>query len=150
MCPAKCVPIIALFLLMTPSAHSLADEVAERRTIEVTGTAEVSATPDLAIISLAVETTAQEATAAVEQNAARTAKVAAAIKPKLGAKDRTSTTRYALEPRYQQAERGSTDVPKIVGYVAYNEVRVETHALDAVGQLIDAGVAAGANRVSQL
>ena len=104
----------------------------------------------MAIISLAVETTAQEASSAVEQNAARTAKVAAAIKPKLGAKDRTSTTRYALEPRYQQAERGSTDAPKIVGYVAYNEVRIETHSLDAVGQLIDAGVTAGANRVSHL
>jgi uncharacterized protein YggE len=137
-------------LLITCPPPSLAEERTERRTIEVSGTAEVSAAPDLAIISLAVETTAQEANAAVEQNAARTAKVTAAIKPKLGAKDRTSTTRYALEPRYQQAERGSTDAPRIVGYVAYNEVRIETHTLDAVGQLIDAGVTAGANRVSQL
>lgn len=118
--------------------------------MEVSGSAEVSAPPDLAIISFAVETTAAEADQAVEQNAARSAKVAAAIKPKLGPKDRSSTTRYALEPRYQQAERGSTDAPKIVGYVAYNEVRIETHALDQVGQLIDAGVTAGANRVSQL
>ena len=68
-----CVAIIAL-IAPDISAHplSLADETAKRRTIEVTGTAEVSAPPDLAIISLAVETTAQEANRAVEQNAART------------------------------------------------------------------------------
>lgn len=142
---------IAVALALWAHATSiLAEETPKQRTIEVTGTAEVSVAPDLAIISLAVETTAQEATIAVEQNAARTAKVVAAIKQKLGAKDRTSTTRYALEPRYQQAERGSTNAPTITGYVAYNEVRVEMHALDAVGQLIDAGVTAGANRVSQL
>jgi uncharacterized protein YggE len=137
-------------LLWANASTGVADEAPERRTIEVTGTAEVSATPDLAIVSLAIETTAPEANAAVEQNAARTAKVAAAIKSKLGAKDRATTTRYALEPRYPQAERGSTDAPKIIGYVAYNEVRIETHALDGIGQLIDAGVTAGANRVSQL
>lgn len=132
------------------SAAGRGQETPKRRTIEVSGTAEVSAPPDLAIISLAVETTAQEAGSAVEQNATRTAKVTAAIKQKLGAKDRVSTTRYALEPRYQQAERGSTDAPTITGYVSYNEVRIETHALDGVGQLIDAAIAAGANRVGQL
>lgn len=132
------------------STSVVAQEAPRQRTIEVTGTAEVSVPPDLAVISLAIETTAQEASAAVEQNAARSAKVAAAIKPKLGPKDRLSTTRYALEPRYQQNERGSTNAPAITGYVAYNEVRIETHALDSVGQLIDTGVTAGANRVGHL
>lgn len=141
--------IVSIVGILAPNL-SHADDTVKQRTIEVTGTAEVSVPPDLAIISLAVETTAKEATSAVEQNAARTAKVAAALKPKLGPKDRSSTTRYALEPRYQQEERGSTNAPTITGYVAYNEVRIEIHALDAVGQLIDAGVTAGANRVSQL
>lgn len=141
--------IVAIVLSSTPSL-SRADETVKRRTIEVSGTAEVNAAPDLAIISLAVETTAPEASKAVEQNAARTAKLAATLKQKIGQKDKVSTTRYALEPRYQQAERGSTAAPMITGYVAYNEVRIETHALDAVGGLIDAGVGAGANRVSQL
>jgi uncharacterized protein YggE len=137
-------------ILSCSVAAALAEEPPKRRTIEVTGTAEVSVSPDLAIVSLAVETTANEAAKAAEQNAGRTAKVAAALKQHLGAKDSVSTTRYALEPRYQQPERGSTTPPTITGYVAYNEVRIETRALDAVGKLIDAGIAAGANRVSQL
>jgi uncharacterized protein len=145
----RALTLIALTVVLL-TRSSWAQETPKQRTIEVSGTAEVSAPPDLAIISLAVETTAPEANNAVAQNAARSAKVAAAITPKLGPKDRTSTTRYALEPRYQQAERGSTDAPTITGYVAYNEVRIETQALDSVGQIIDAGVAAGANRVSQL
>jgi uncharacterized protein YggE len=122
----------------------------KRRTIEVSGSAEVSAAPDLAILSFAVETTATEASAAVEQNAARSAKVASAVKQRLGAKDKLSTTRYALEPRYQYPERGSQAPPTITGYVAANEVRVETSNLDQVGQLVDAAITAGANRVSEL
>jgi len=122
----------------------------KKRTIEVSGSAEVSAAPDLAIISFAVETTAADAAAAVEQNAARSAKVTSALKQRLGGKDQLSTAGYGLEPRYQQQERGSQAPPTIAGYVAHNDVRVQTHNLDHVGQLIDAAIAAGANRVSEL
>ena len=46
-----------------------------RRTISVTGQGEVSASPDVAILSVAVETTAVKAADAVNENASRSAKV---------------------------------------------------------------------------
>ncbi len=129
---------------------ALADDVPQRRTISVTGQGEVKTAPDLAIVSFAVETTAPDAEAAVDNNARKSAALAEAIKKRLGAKDKVTTTRYSLNPVYEQRERGSTAPPKISGYVVQNEVRVETHSIDAVGRLIDTAAGAGANRINAL
>ena len=141
---------VALVLALASVRAGAAEDGPKRRTIQVSGYGEISVAPDLVIISFAVETATDQAAVAVEQNAARSSKVAAAIKQRLGSKDHVSTTRYSLEPRYQQPERGSTAPPRITGYLARNDVRVETHALDDVGRLIDAATEAGANRVSDL
>jgi len=134
------------------SRWAIAEEKANgtRHTISVMGQAEVSATPDLVILSLAVETTAPKAADAVNENASRGAKVASALKSLIGKDDKLTTTRYSLEPRYEQGKRGEPSEPRIVGYVARNEVQVETHKIDAVGGMIDAAINAGANRVSGL
>jgi len=121
-----------------------------RRTLSVTGQGEVTAAPDRAVLALAVETTAAKADEAAQQNAERSATVAAAIKTLLGKTDKLTTTRYGLEPRYEPAKRAGTELPNIIGYVARNEVQVETAAITSVGGLIDAAIAAGANRVSNL
>lgn len=127
-----------------------ADEAPQQRTISVTGEGEVSASPDLAIVSFAVETTAKQARDAVAENAKKSTAVADALRKKLRNEDKLSTTRYSLDPTYEQRERGSTVQPAINGYVARNEVRVELHSIDTVGALIDAATDAGANRVNDL
>ncbi len=134
------------------SRAATADEpsVDQRRTISVSGQAEVSAAPDLAIVSLAVETTAPKAADAAGENAKRAAAVATAVKALLGKDDKVTTTRYSLEPRYQAGKPGEPTEPRITGYVAHNEVQIETHKVDGVGGLIDAANAAGANRISGL
>lgn len=121
-----------------------------RRTISVSGQGEVSAAPDLAVVSVAVETTSPTAANAVSENATRSAKVAEALKGLIGKDDKLTTTRYALEPRYQPVKPGEQTEPRISGYVARNEVQVETHKVDGVGRLIDAANQAGANRISGL
>jgi len=121
-----------------------------RRTVVVTGQGEVTAAPDVAIVAVAVETTADKASDAVGQNAARSAKVAAALKALIKKDDTLSTARYSLEPRYEAAKPGQPGEPRIIGYVAHNEVQVETHQIDSVGTLLDGAIAAGANRVSNL
>ncbi len=121
-----------------------------RRTISVTGQAEVTTSPDLAIVSVAVETAAPKAAAAVRENAARSAKVAAALKGLMGKEDKITTTRYSLDPRYQQTKPGEASEPQIIGYVARNEVQLETRKGDDVGAFIEAANPAGANRVSGL
>jgi uncharacterized protein YggE len=87
----------------------------------------------------------------VAENAKRSAAVSAAVKPKLAGKDKISTTQYGLSPVYEQRERGGpVAAPRITGYIASNAVRVELHAIDDVGGLIDAATSAGANRVDGL
>ena len=142
---------VVLALLTWPWPAVAADEccaAAERRTITVNGRGEVSVTADLAVIALAVETTNARADAAVTENAERSSRVASAVKRLLGKDDEVSTTRYSLQPRYEH--RKGEDEPHITGYVASNEVRVELHDVNAVGEVIDAAIQAGANRIGSL
>lgn len=132
--------VLALFAL-----PSRAEEPS--RTITVSGQGEVSVAPDLAIVSFAVETAAPKASAAAEANARISTAVAAAVRSRLGDQDEVRTTRYALDPVYEARERASAEPPRITGYVARNQVQVETRKADTVGPLIDAAIAAGANRV---
>jgi uncharacterized protein YggE len=142
--------VFVICTCLTAAAAVRADEVRERRTISVTGEGNVTAAPDLAIVSFAVDTTATEASAAGEENARTSTAVAEAIKKRLSDKDKVTTAHYSLDPVYEQRERGGNQPPKITGYVARNEVRVETHAIDRVGELIDVATKAGSNRVSGL
>jgi len=121
-----------------------------RHTIAVTGQGEVKAVPDVVAASFAVETTAARAAEAVDDNAKRSAAVAAALKALLAPEDTVGTTRYTVEPRYEVARPGEPREPRIIGYVARNEVAIESRRIDKVGALIDAAIGAGANRVGSL
>jgi hypothetical protein len=126
------------------------DDQPPPRTLTVTGYGEVKASPDLALIELAVETTAENAARATSENARRTTAVIDSLKKKIGEKDRVTTTGYSLQPQYANRRPGSDAAPEIAGYVASNHVRVETHDLDEAGNLIDAAIEAGANRTDAL
>ncbi len=142
---------IALVLLAAVPALARADEnPASKRTISVSGQGQVKATPDEVSISFAVETSGSKAAGTTAENAKRSAAVATALKALLGKQDTVSTTRYTLEPRYENVRPGEPREPRITGYVARNQVLVESHRLDKVGDLIDAATAAGANRVNDL
>ena len=144
------VPV--LLLALTSTGVATAAEPDAQRTLSVSGVGEVSRSPDLAVISFAVETTGDTATLAGEANASRSAAVAKSLEAILGKNDRMQTTRYSLQPIYEPRERGAaaSGEPKIRGYIARNQVRVEAHAIAVVGKMIDAAIAAGANRVNGL
>ena len=145
----RIAPVVLGFLLATLPA--LGDETPPRRTLAVSGEGEVKVAPDLAVISFAVETSAPTAGAAGADNARKSGALADALKQQLGANGKVSTTRYSLDPVYEQRERGATPAPpRITGYVARNQVRAESHAIDQVGALIDAATKAGANRIDGL
>jgi len=137
---------LTLLLTVTPA---VADDTPPPQ-ISVVGTGEVRLAPDLAVIAFAVETTAREAAAAVAANAEQSNALATAIKRQLGDGDKVETTRYSLDPIYESRERGSSAPPRISGYVARNEVRVQSRHVDQVGNFIDTATAAGANRINSL
>jgi uncharacterized protein YggE len=150
-CGLMSLAIVGGVLAAGPPWAMAQEKAAEsRRTISVSSVGEVSAAPDLAMLSVAVETAGPKAAEAVTENATRSGKVAAALRALLGKEDKLTTTNYALEPRYEPGKRGEPGEARIIGYVARNEVQVEIHKLDAVGGLIDAAIAAGANRISGL
>jgi hypothetical protein len=142
--------LLLLLALAVPPVLAQEKAAEQKRTIAVTGQGEVKAVPDRVAISFAVETTAVRAGEAAAENAKRSTAVAAALKPLVGTDGTITTTRYTVEPRYENARPGEPREPKIAGYVARNEVQVESGQVDRVGALIDAATGAGANRVGGL
>jgi len=144
--------VVVALLIIGSRVALCADEktATPRHTIAVTGQGEVKATPDQVVASFAVDTTAARATDAAAENAKRSTAVTAALKALLAPEDTIATTHYAVEPRYEPARPGEAREPRIVGYVARNEVQIASRRIDKVGALVDAAIAAGANRVGSL
>lgn len=115
------------------------------RGIEVSGIGEVEAKPDEAHLNFAVETSAPTSREAAQQNADRMERVIAALVAAGIPREEIETRNYSVYPEYVTDDRGET--PRVRGYRVTNQVALETMRLDAVGTLIDAALAAGANRV---
>ena len=144
-------PLAVVLSLVPPLGVLHAQEKPEqKRTISVTGEGEVRAAPDRVRVSFAVETTAARAADAVAENAKRSTAVVQALKTQVAAEDTLTTTRYALEPRYETPRPGESREPRITGYVARSEVLVESRQVDKAGALLDGAIGAGANRVDSL
>jgi uncharacterized protein YggE len=115
--------------------------------IEVSGNGEIQAAPDLATLEVAIETHAATADRAAGLNGSLAQKVRDAIKSKLNEQGRMWTGGYSLFPEYSEAHDAK---PNITGYRAENSITVETGELGIIGPLIDAAIAAGANRINSL
>ena len=116
------------------------------KTIQVTGTGTLSAAPDEAILSLAVETQASTATMATTENAAAMASVITALTSAGISNDSIQTTSYTLNPVYSNPVNQST-APSIIGYDAVNAIQVTVKDLASVGKVLDLAITAGANQV---
>jgi uncharacterized protein YggE len=120
----------------------------ETRIIEVSGTGEARSAPDVANLSLVIETHAATAEECSNKNAALAQKVVQVLKDKLAGKGTVETGDCSLNPDYN--EPGPNQRPKITGYTAQNNISVETTELTLLGSLIDEAIAAGANRINYL
>ncbi|MGE5227063.1 MAG: SIMPL domain-containing protein [Planctomycetaceae bacterium] len=131
----------AVLALQVPSTAQPSGTAADttQRTITVTGTATIHAQPDEAVVSLGVRTQAATAQAAMQQNAQKmTAVLDAMHKLGIGGAD-LATTNVALDPVYSNGGNA------VIGFQAMNQLEVTVHDMNAVGGVIDAAVAAGAN-----
>ncbi|MGE0601362.1 MAG: SIMPL domain-containing protein [Dehalococcoidia bacterium] len=105
--------------------------------ITVTGVGEIKATPDLAIVTLGVESSASTVAEARDQAANAATKLIASVKAGGVASADIQTTTVALNPRYEYPSNGT---PRIVGYTATNSLRVTIKNLDNVGSIIDSAL----------
>ena len=108
---------------------------AQPATIEVMGHAKIMVRPDTVRLSFAVETNSHQAQDAVQQNAAQTQKLLAALKALLGGNDTIRTANYDLSPVYDKDSRLR---PR--GFRVKNWIIVETRQLDRAGEFIDTAV----------
>lgn len=113
--------------------------------LQVSADAEVTRKPDVATVSAGVVTRDADANAAMRANAARMDQVLAAIrKAGIDARD-IRTSGINLNPQYRYADN---EAPSIDGYQASNTVDLKVRDLDALGAVLDALVASGANQIN--
>ncbi len=114
-------------------------------TITAAGSGEVRAKPDIAFVTVGVDTQAEKADDAQQQNAARMAAVVDAIK-KLGVSEADiQTSNINLQPVFDSQGRPNGGQGKIIGYRALNQVMVRVTDITKAGQVLDEAVKAGAN-----
>lgn len=115
------------------------------RTLNVSGVGVVYLTPDIAYITIGVNTQRDNAAEAVEENKAQTAAVIQAIKD-AGVEDkdiRTNNFSIWSNPQYDEFGQLSGKV----NYVVDNTVNVTVRDIDKLGDLLDAAISAGANSI---
>ena len=137
--------ILVLLTLVVFPAYSLSAQ-SEGPALTVQGSSEVRVASDLATVRLGV--VAQAATAEAAQREVND--VANGILEAVrgaGIADRdVQTARLLLTPVFSR-QRSAEDLPEIVAYRASNVVTVRVEALENLGQVIDAGLGAGANQL---
>ncbi len=138
----------ALALAAPSTARAQQQEEAAERTVTVAALGRVTREPDRAVLNLAVESFAATAREAAAANASKMEALVAALR-RLGlSEDQVETESYFLNPEHDR--RGEPGEPRIVGYRAVNTVRVTVDDIARVGEVIDAAIAAGADRVNGL
>lgn len=125
-----------------------ADSDVQKNVVNVTGSGEISIKPDVAYLSIGVQTEATTAKEAQSANAAKVAKLNTLLKDtwKINAKD-IQTGQFYVQPNYTYSEK---EGQKVKGYTAVHTFQVTYRDLDKVGQLLDGASEAGANVINNI
>ena len=137
--------LVALMIIGL-SQSSPAAETPSPPSISVEAEGKVTATPDVARLTLEVETQAATAAAAGQENAKQANALLAAVKPVLGPEDKLRTLGYRLLP--VNAYKDKTSPPEIKGYRAVNQLEVKVLDVARLGTVIDTAMKNGATRVN--
>ena len=111
--------------------------------ITVNGTGYVNIVPDVAYITLGVNTQDASPKTAQTRNSQQVAAVIAAVKAMGIAEKDIKTTNFYMYPQYDYS--GAKGVETVVGYTVSNSVTVTVRDIDQVGALLGAAADAGAN-----
>jgi uncharacterized protein YggE len=144
--------LILLALLIgactTAQAAPLTQEgepAAVNRNITVNGTGVITLSPDLARISIGVQTQDADANRAVADNSDQAQEVVDTLLDFGIEQEDIRTTDFSIFPRQDFDREGQ---PLEISYVVNNTVRVTVRDLEQVGGVLDAVVQAGANNIT--
>lgn len=142
---------VALAVLFSTTALAATAQPAAPPMEQIRGTAlnlsaygEVRAAPDMAMISLGVNTQGPTAEAAMRANTTQMNQVVAALRRQGIAEADIQTSGLNLNPQYVYEQN---QPPRLNGYQATNQVTIRVLDLARLGQAIDAVVGAGANQI---
>ncbi len=128
-----------------PGRVQAADGTSTTKGITVQGTGRVTISPDLATISLSVQSQSTTAAKAQSQASAAMIRIIGAVKAQ-GIADADLTTQWiSLAPQYDNGIGSS--IPRLLGYQANQSLSVKVRHIEKAGAVIDAAVAAGATQV---
>lgn len=123
--------------------QAVAESAEQPRTISVTGQGEAVAAPDMAVVTIGVQTDGATAADALRANsAAMTATIDKLKSMDIEARD-IQTANLSVNPRYDYEKNRSQ--PELIGFQANNSVRVRLRDLEKAGAVIDEAVSSGAN-----
>jgi uncharacterized protein YggE len=132
-------------LVIIGGAPALAAETAKPPSINVSAEGKVMAIPDLARLTLEVETQAKTAAAAAQKNAQQADRLLAAVKKVLTSADRIRTLGYRLTP--VRTAKSKTAPPEIKAYRAVHRLEVKVMDVSRLGKVIDTSWQNGASQV---
>jgi uncharacterized protein len=111
--------------------------------ISVTGTGEVKVVPDIALVSIGVQVQMETLSSAQRQAAESMGAVTDVLKNNSIADEDIQTSNYSIQPVWQWVDNENV----FVGYKVVNVVNVKIRNMEAIGDIIDAAVAAGGEYV---
>jgi uncharacterized protein YggE len=116
------------------------------RTVSVSGTGTIDATPDIARLSLAVQRRDASMQAA-RDDTIRVSKAFLALCARLGIKEsKIRTSGLTIQPEYRWDEKDNKQV--FTGYFVQRQLQVEINDIDKLGDVIEGAIDAGVNEVS--
>ncbi|MCA9874675.1 MAG: SIMPL domain-containing protein, partial [Anaerolineales bacterium] len=116
-----------------------------QRTLTVSGQGQVMVQPDMATVNLGVETEADTAVDALDQNNEQMQQVISTTLDADIAEADIQTQGLSLNPVYNQPTNGGS--AELTGYRARNVVQITVRDLDNLGTLLDDIVSAGGNTI---
>lgn len=135
----------ALLASAAPAFAQTTPPVLAGTRLDIVARGEVRRTPDIAMISAGVVSTAPTAQAAMADNADRMARVLAALRRAGLAERDIATASVSLQPQYRYAEN---QAPQVTGYQASNSVIVRFRDIRRAGAILDTLVREGANQIN--
>lgn len=144
--------LAAVLTLLTPPvfAQSADGPSTQAPTLTVAGRAELSVDPDRAIVRLGVNAEGPDAEAAQDQVNRAMQAILEAMQGLAIPEPSIRTEQLWLNPVYannRPRADDAADEPRIVGYRAGNVVSIQVDELPRIGNVIDAGIRAGANQL---
>jgi len=119
--------------------------------ISVSGSATASSNPDTLIIVLGVESEAKTANESLSQNSNSLNSVISSLKNSGISEDDIQTSNFSIYPLYDSIKDSNGNWQQILnGYRVSNIISIQTEKIDSAGDIIDAAVSSGANRVDNV